>query len=94
MDCAMEQSKFERLKEFIKGKIIRKDEAETKGLLAEIYNIFQEYCISEIQENELYDIVDPEEKYNSPGLYWYDEQYGDARVWQFVENELLREVNG
>lgn len=91
-DCTMEQSKFERLKEFIKGKIIHMDEAETKGLLAEIFNMWNVYCISGEQEEELYNLVDPGEKYNSPADYWFEGNYSDVTVWQFIENELLSEA--
>ena len=90
-DSAMEQNKYERLKNFIKGKLIRKDEVEIKGLLSEIFNMWNMYCISGDQEEELYNLVDPEEKYNSPADYWFEGNYSDVTVWQFIENELLRE---
>ena len=84
----MSKSKFDELKGFIKGRMIKGDEFEAKGLLAEIYCLFQEDIISEDQEEELYNLVDPDNKYHAPADYWYSGDYSDVTVWQFVEYEL------
>lgn len=83
-DCAMQQEKFDKLKQFIQDRA-SPNEVTIKNLLAEIYNLYQEYLISPNQEKELYDIVDPEEKYNSPADYWY-EDFGDSEVFAFAYN--------
>lgn len=41
-----------------------------------VYDLFQDYLISEEQEEELYNLVDPEELYNSPSEYWEDIMQG------------------
>lgn len=81
-DCAMHQEKFDKLKQFIQDRASPNEET-IKNLLAEVYNLYQEYLISPNQEKELYDIVDPEEKYNFPADYWY-EDFGDSEVFAFA----------
>lgn len=78
-ECEMETEKYAKLR----SKVIEmKDRGwNVKGILAEIYHIYQDYLISEEQESELYSIADPEEKYNSPSEYWWDD-YGCLPIWE------------
>ena len=41
-----------------------------KYLVGCIYGLYQDYMLSDEQENELYQLVDPEEKYNKCSEYW------------------------
>lgn len=77
----MEQAKFEKLKEFIIGLLGKYD---VKDLVAEVHNLFQEYLISESQEEELYKLVDPDDKENSPAELWYAE-HGCLPIWNYVQ---------
>lgn len=43
--------------------------------LACIYDLFMDYLISIKQEEELYNFVDPEEKYNDVSKYYYDDEF-------------------
>lgn len=43
---------------------------DIKYMIACIHDLYQDYIISEDQEMELYEIVDPEEKYNDVWDYW------------------------
>ncbi len=79
-ECAMEQKQFESLKK--KAKELTK-KYSIKDLVAEVYNIFQDYLISEDQETELYYIVDPEEKENSPAELWFND-YGCAELYDYA----------
>jgi hypothetical protein len=77
----MEKEKFEVLKRFI-PKLIGK--WSVKNLVAEVYNLYQDYLINEEQEDELYKLVDPEDKEDSPAELWFND-YGCAELWDFVE---------
>lgn len=55
-----------------------------KDILAEIYNLYQEYLISIEQEKELFDLVDPEENFEDVADYWFDEQRSCFPIWDFV----------
>ena len=83
-DCAMESKKYEGLKRAVQ--YCANDGWGIKDMVAEIYNLYQEYLISEEQENELYAIADPEELYNSPSEYWHGD-YGCLPIWKYVEEE-------
>ena len=79
----MEQKKFESLKRYIEENLIGK--IDIKDLVAEVYNLFQDYRISSDQEDELYKLVDPEDKIDSPSMLWYDD-HGCVDMWNFVES--------
>lgn len=76
----MEQTKFEGLKEFTKGLI---GKYSIKDLVAEVYNLYQDYLVNEDQETELYSLVDPEDKENSPAELWYD-GYGCVEMYDYL----------
>lgn len=82
----METDRFDKLKQ---KTLELKRKYSIKDLVAEIYNIFQDYLISEKQEEELYSIVDPEEKENSPAELWFKD-YGCAELYDF----LWRDIDG
>lgn len=77
-DSAMEAGGYARLKAHYAEIANAVDADYTRGLLAGIYGLFQDYSISEEQEAELYGIVDPGELYNSPAEYWRDGMYDTA----------------
>ena len=81
-DCAMNAKQYS----ILKAKVIECKEKGfgIKDMLAEIHNLFQEYMISPTQEEELYQIADPDDLYNSPSEYWYDD-YGCLPIWQCVQ---------
>ena len=66
--CEMPNEKYEEVKKAVER--LRKKRKSKKKLVAYIYDLFQEYMISEEQESELYAIADPEEKYNDCWEYW------------------------
>lgn len=80
----IEEKNFEKLKQ---KAVELKRKYSIKDLVAEVYNIFQDYLISEEQEAELYSIVDPEEKENSPAELWFKD-YGCAELYDFLRREL------
>ncbi len=53
---------------------------DTKTILACIYDLYQEYLISDSQEAELYELADPDDEYNEPSKYWRELE---------IENPLL-----
>lgn len=57
-----------------------------KDVLAEVYNLYQDYLISEEQERELYEFIDPEEEYNDVAQYWY-EDHGCLPIWNVVNGK-------
>ena len=71
----MDANKFEDLKAFIRTLM---DDNSIEDLVAEIYNLYQEYLISEKQELELYWIVDPDDVVSCPCELWYDEKGCDV----------------
>ena len=77
----MNKRKFTNLYRFIKGLIGKYD---TKDLVAEVYNLYQEYLISESQEDKLYKLVDPEDKENNPAELWFD-NHGCLPIWNYVQ---------
>lgn len=85
-NCEMEQIQFENLKRKV---LELKCKYSIKDLVAEVHNLFQDYLISEEQEAELYSIVDPEEKENSPAELWFND-YGCAELYDF----LWRNIDG
>lgn len=80
----METNKFEGLKKLI---LKCKENWYEKDILAEIYNLWQEHMITEAQETELYEIADPEEKFNNPAEYWFDDK-GCLPIWQYANEEV------
>ena len=48
---------------------------EIYKLVACIYDLWMDYILSDKQEAELYQIVDPKELYNDCGKYLYDMDY-------------------
>lgn len=86
-DCAMELVKFEGLKGFIKDNLIGK--WSIKDLVAEVYNLFQDYLISGHQEMELYNLVDPQNEEWNPAELWYSEkQYGCYEMYDFADGRI------
>lgn len=81
-DCAMETEKYKVLKQAVKDCI--KNGWDIRDVLAEIYNIYQEYLISEEQESKLYELADPKELYNSPQEYWYNGR-GCLPLWECLQ---------
>lgn len=75
------QEKFDA----VKAKLTRMmaDGWEIPKLVACVYDLFQDYIISEEQEIELYSLVDEDERYNDVGSYWWDIDY---------ENPLLQVI--
>ncbi len=67
------REKFNGIKGILKD-LIRMNWATDK-LVACVYDLYQEYIISEDQESELYDLVDPEEKFNDCHNYWHEMDY-------------------
>ena len=59
--------KFEGLKRYIKE---LQSKYDIPYLVGCIYDLFQEYILSEEQERELYEIVDPKERFNECSKYW------------------------
>lgn len=45
---------------------------DIKELLAWIYDLYQEYVLSDEQEEKLYEFVDPNETFNDVVEYWRD----------------------
>lgn len=80
----MDQKKFEDLK---RKAAELKRKYSIRDLVAEVYNILQDYLISEKQEEELYSIVDPEEKENSPAELWFKD-YGCAELYDFLWRDI------
>ena len=79
----MDNERFEKLKEFIKSEDLL-HKYDVKDLVAEVHNLFQEYLISPEQEDELYKLVDPEDKVANPAELWYDD-HGCLPIWNFVQ---------
>lgn len=82
-DEMMEQEKFNVLKRFISQFVIGK--YSIRDMVAEVYNLYQDYMISEAQELELYNLVDPEDQVDSPAELWYND-YGCVNLWQFAQD--------
>lgn len=76
----MEAEKFDGLKSFVKSLIGKYD---IKDLVAEVHNLYQEYLISEDQEVELYELVDPEDKENNPCELWFG-GHGCTELWDYL----------
>ena len=69
-DCAMNSIQFAKVRE--KCKELLSAGTEIKNMVGFVYDLFQEYLISEEQEDELYLLVDPKEEFNECGDYWYE----------------------
>ena len=77
----LDKGTMTKLKEMIKG-FLKSKKFHEKDMIAEIYNLYQDYLISEEQETELYKTIDPEEKYNDVSVYWYDEDRGCLPLYE------------
>ena len=53
-----------------KCKELVNDGMSPKYIIGCIYGLYEDYVISEEQESELYQFVDPREEYNEPSDYW------------------------
>lgn len=63
-----------------------KDEGvSVPDMLGWIYGLYDEYSLSEEQEEELYSFVDPDDEYNeAPHDYWY-EWVGENPLAKYVK---------
>lgn len=77
----MKKKAFVRLKKKVKELM---KEYSIRDMVAEVYNLYQEYLINEYQEEELYRIVDPEDIESSPSELWYSDSYGCAPLYDFA----------
>ena len=77
----MESKAYETLRDYVKKLI---SEYSIKDLVAEVHNLFQDYLISEEQEEDLYKLVDPEDIETSPAELWYSGDYGCADLYDFA----------
>ena len=84
-ECAMDDSKYEDLKQFIKDNLIGK--YSVKDLVAEVFGLWQDYQLSDKQEMELYNIVDPKNEEWSPAELWYKD-YSCVEMSEFVEGRI------
>ena len=64
----LSEEQMERLKAKCKEEL--SNGRPIKYLVGCIYGLYQDYVLSEAQESELYELVDPEEKYNECSKYW------------------------
>ena len=69
-----------------KIKRLKRDGWEIPKLVACVYDLFQDYLISEAQEEVLYIIADPFEKYNEPSEYWREMDYANP-LREAIEKE-------
>lgn len=69
-NCAMNAIQFKKVRE--KCKELLSAGTEIKNMVGFVYDLFQRYLISEKQEDELYNLVDPHEEFNECGEYWYE----------------------
>ena len=74
----LEPSKYEG----VKRKLSELD-MDIPSKLACIYDLWQERVLSDEQEEELYALVDPEEKYNNVYDYWYYMDF-DNPLWEIL----------
>lgn len=58
---------------------------ETEKLVACVYGLYQDYLIDDDTEESLYNLVDPDEQYNSPAEYWYGLDESD-RAWKYIKS--------
>ena len=54
-----------------KCKELMNDGISPKYIIGCIYGLYEDYVISEEQELELYQLVDPQDEYNEPSEYWW-----------------------
>ncbi len=78
----LEQEKFNGLKTYIKNLIVGQ-KYTTPQLVGFVYDLYQDYLISEEQELELYSLVDPYEDYNDCGGYW-NEWIGENPLAEYL----------
>lgn len=77
----MDNHSFNKLKKFIKT--LAKT-YEIKDLVAEVYNLYQEYLIDDTQEETLYKLVDPNDLENCPAELWFSDNYGCIELYEFA----------
>ena len=77
----MKRKSFVKLRKALKELL---PEYSVKDLVAEIHNLYQDYLINEKQEEELYNIADPDEVENNPAELWYSDNYGCAVLYDFA----------
>ena len=75
VEVYMSQEQFDNVKAKLEQMV--DDGWEISKMVACIYDLFQEYIISETQEQILYQIADPFEDYNECGDYWREMDYGN-----------------
>ncbi|MCM1178649.1 MAG: hypothetical protein NC347_00190 [Clostridium sp.] len=76
--------------EMLKITIVRMRDAgwRTDDMIACIYDLYQDYRINEDMEIELYDLADPQGKYNACSIYWNDMDY-DNPLSQAMDGKPL-----
>ncbi len=95
-DCAMDSATFEKLKDYVQesAKKIGTSRLRLKLLLGHIYDLFQDYQISEKQETELYDIADKGETFNEVAEYWLGDYDFDRKGESNPLSEFVRRERG
>ena len=85
------KSVYDKLKSYVSDRAKPGDEHVTKGLLAAIYNMYQEFNIGEKQEEELYKIADPNDCFNEPAEYYFSEEYNleIENMQKYLEGKTL-----
>ena len=58
-------------------------------IVAYIYDLYEEYLISDGQESILYELADPEEEFNTPSEYWnnLDISSGENPLYQIAKGK-------
>ncbi len=51
-----------------------------KDILACIYELYQEYLITDSQEEELYKLADPDNEFNEPSQYYKDMKFKNPLI--------------
>ena len=69
-DCKMSDYLFSKVKKKLYQMIV--SGVSIKTCLACIYDLYQDYRISEEQETELYYIADPKEEFNEVSEYYHN----------------------
>lgn len=81
--CAVSKETIEELKTVLS--VLLNKGTSIKDCVGFIYGLFQDYQLSEDQEVELYMFVDPDELWNSPSEYWFEQE---------DKNPLIDYLNG
>lgn len=72
-NCAMDAVKFKKVRD--KCKDLLQEGWAIPKLVACICDLWDNYCCSEEQENELYSLVDPDEQFNEVSEYCNEMDY-------------------